>query len=192
MRYEDDQIYIQAILAGDTAAFAHLVNKHKTMAFNIAYRLLKSREEAEEVMQDSFLKIFHALKEFRGDAAFSTWMYRIIYNQSISRLRKKKLPVHSYDDENFEWMEPADTLQELEKLHASEQKKYVAEAIGRLPGDDANIVSLFYMNESSVEEISEITGLSQSNVKVKLFRARKRLYEELNHILKKEINHILT
>lgn len=191
MRYEDDNFYIDKILKGDDASFESLVNKHKTMAYNIAFRILKSREDAEEIAQDSFLKAYHSLQEFKRESKFSTWLYRIIYNNSISRIRKKKLDINSYDDEEYEWMEPSETARELDKLHHLEQKKYVNEALHKLPGEDATVVSLFYMNESSVEEISEITGLTQSNVKVKLHRARKKLYDELHLLLKEEVHSIV-
>lgn len=105
---------------------------------------------------------------------------------------ERKQPVDSYDDEHFEWLEPADTINELEKFHELEQKKYINEALGRLQGDDANVVTLFYLDDCSIEEIGEITGLGQSNVKVKLFRARKRLYEALQNILKSEIKEIIS
>ena len=192
MQYKDDSYYITGILNGEAAAFAFLVDKHKAKAFNIAFRILKSREDAEEVTQDSFLKAYHSLKEFRQEAKFSTWLYRIIYNNCISKLRKKKPAVDSYDDEQFEWFEPADTAAELEKFHELEQKKYINEALARLPGEDASVVSLFYMDDCSIDEICEITGLGQSNVKVKLFRARKRLYDELHSILKSEIKEIIS
>jgi RNA polymerase sigma-70 factor (ECF subfamily) len=191
MRYEDDNFYIDKILNGDDASFALLVDKHKKMAYNIAFRILKNREDAEEIAQDSFLKAYHSLREFKRESKFSTWLFRIIYNNSISRIRKKKLDINSYDDEAFEWLEPVETSHELEKLHQLEQKKYVNEALNKLPGEDATVVSLFYLNESSVEEISEVTGLSQSNVKVKLYRARKKLHEELRQLLKEEVNEII-
>ena len=192
MEYREDDYYIDAILGGQAAAFASLVDKHKAQAFNVAYRMLKSREDAEEVTQDSFLKVYHALREFRRDSKFSTWLFRIVYNQAISKMRKKKLPVSSLDDEHFDWMEPVDTVRELEKLHSQEQKKYVNQALEKLPGEDASIVSLFYMNDCSIDEISEITGLGQSNIKVKLFRARKRLYEELQFLLNKEARELIS
>jgi len=178
-------------LNGEDASFALLVDKHKTMAYNIAFRILKNREDAEEIAQDSFLKAYHSLREFKRESKFSTWLFRIIYNNSISRIRKKKLDINSYDDEAFEWLEPVETSRELEKLHQLEQKKYVNEALNKLPDEDATVVSLFYLNESSVEEISEVTGLSQSNVKVKLYRARKKLHEELRQLLKEEVNEII-
>ncbi len=192
MQYREDNDYIDAVLSGQAAAFAFLVDKHKSQAFNVAFRMLKSREDAEEVTQDSFLKVYHALREFRKDSKFSTWLFRIVYNNAISKMRKKKLPVYSRDDENFDWMEPADTVRELEKLHGQEQKKYVNQALEKLPGDDASIVSLFYLNDCSIDEISEITGLGQSNIKVKLFRARKRLYDELRQLLKHEATELIS
>jgi RNA polymerase sigma factor (sigma-70 family) len=191
MRYEEDNFYIDKILNGDNASFASLIDKHKTMAYNIAFRILKSREDAEEIAQDSFLKAYHSLKEFKRESKFSTWLFRIIYNNSISRIRKKKLDINSYDDENFEWMEPAEAALELDKLHHLEQKKYVNEVLLKLTAEDATVISLFYMNESSVEEISVVTGLSESNVKVKLHRSRKKLFEELQLLLKSELNEII-
>jgi RNA polymerase sigma factor (sigma-70 family) len=191
MRYEEDNFYIDKILNGDNASFASLIDKHKTMAYNIAFRILKSREDAEEIAQDSFLKAYHSLKEFKRESKFSTWLFRIIYNNSISRIRKKKLDINSYDDENFEWMEPAEAALELDKLHHLEQKKYVNEALLKLTAEDATVISLFYINESTVEEISVVTGLSESNVKVKLHRSRKKLFEELQLLLKSELNEII-
>lgn len=190
MQYEEDDVYIDKILSGDSAAFALLINKHKTMAYNIAYRILKKREDAEEVSQDSFLKVHQSLKEFKRESKFSTWLFRIVYNNAISRVRKKKPDIDSFDDEKYEWMEPATTSNEMDKFSQNEQRKYVNEAINKLPEDDAAIVTLFYMNESSIDEISEVTGLSQSNVKVKLFRARKRLHHELQLMLQHELHNI--
>ena len=161
------------------------------MAYNIAWRILKNREDAEEAAQDSFLKVFQSLKEFKGESKFSTWLFRIVYNNSISRVRKKKLDLISIDDENYEWMEPAEMSKEMERLSQNEQKKYVNEAINKHPEDAAAIVTLFYMNESSIEEISAVTGLSQSNVKVKLFRSRKRIHDELQGMLKEELADII-
>ncbi len=191
MPYENDNVYLDKIQKGDSSAFALLVDKHKTMAYNIAFRILKSREDAEEIAQDSFLKAYYSLSEFKRESKFSTWLFRIVYNNSISRVRKKKLDVNSYDDEAFEWMEPAETAKDMERLSQNEQKKYVNDAINKLPEEDATVITLFYMNESSIDEISEVTGLSQSNVKVKLHRSRKRLHEELNKSLKHELQDII-
>lgn len=191
MQFKDDSFYINSILKGESAAFAFLIDKHKAKAYNIAFRIVKNREDAEEVTQDSFIKVYQSLKEFRQESKFSTWLYRIIYNNAVSLLRKKKLPVNSYDDEAFEWLEPADTVRELSKLHEQEQKKCISDALKKLPGEDASVVTLYYLEECSIDEISEITGLGQSNVKVKLFRARKKLYEELNKMLTFEIKEIL-
>jgi RNA polymerase sigma factor (sigma-70 family) len=190
MQYKDDSYYIDQILAGEMNAFVFLVDKHKIKAFNIAFRILKSRENAEEVTQDSFLKAYQSLKDFRRESKFSSWLYRIIFNNAMSLLRKKKLKIDSYDDENFTWMEPADTLKELEKFHGQEQKKYINEALDKLSGEDASIVTLFYLDDCSIEEISDITGLGISNVKVKLFRSRKILYDELHKILQSEVKEI--
>lgn len=191
MPYEADDLYIKRVLEGDTSSYASLVNKHKTMVFNIALRILKNREDAEEIAQDTFLKVFHALREFKGESKFSTWLYRIVYNLAISKIRKKKYDVASYDDENFEWMEPADSFNSAMRLSQNEQKNIINSVLSRLHGEDAALVTLFYMNENTLEEISGITGLGLSNVKVKLFRARKKMFEELQHLLKEETADII-
>ena len=91
MAYQEDSYYIERVLQHkDAAAFEGLVNKHKTLAFNIALRITKNREDAEEVAQDAFIKLYHALSEFKGDAKFTTWFFRIVYNLALSKIRKKK------------------------------------------------------------------------------------------------------
>jgi RNA polymerase sigma-70 factor (ECF subfamily) len=186
-----DSYYIAKIKEGDPGAYAVLVNKYKKMAFNVALQLMGNREDAEEVAQDAFLKAYQALDNYKGDAKFSTWVYRIIYNTAISRLRKKKLNVSSIDDDYSSSVNVKSTQSALQELHSEERKKYLSEALDRLDADDKLLLSLFYLDENSVEEVCEITGFSQSNVKVKLHRARKKLYSELELILHGELKTIL-
>src|SRR4051812_29985819 len=94
MKHLSDEVYTEKVRAGNLQAYAMLVNKHKSMAFTLAYRITKSREDAEEVAQDSFLKVYHALHEFKGDSKFTTWLYRIIYNNSINKVRSRKNHMH--------------------------------------------------------------------------------------------------
>ncbi|WP_339716229.1 sigma-70 family RNA polymerase sigma factor [uncultured Kriegella sp.] len=90
MPIDDDQLIINNVLNGDTTAFAVLVNRHKNMVFTLAFRMLKNREEAEELAQDTFVKVFRSLEKFKGEAKFSTWVYRITYNGCLDRLKKLK------------------------------------------------------------------------------------------------------
>ena len=94
----DDQYYIQKVKAGEADAFRFLVERHKTIVYNIVLKITRSKEDTEEVAQDVFLKAYQSLTNFKGDSKFSTWLYRIAYNMAISKVRKKKLPVSSIED----------------------------------------------------------------------------------------------
>lgn len=192
MAYREDTYYIDRVLHhADASAFAGLVNKHKTMAFNIALRVTKSREDAEEVAQDAFIKVYQALPQFKGDSKFTTWLFRVVYNLALSKLRKKSLVSGSIDDEGF--IEQADdsAFDALSKFRSKEQKKHINEALSELNETDQLLITLYYMGDHSVEEIAEITDISQSNVKVRLFRSRKKLHDTLQNNLKEELQSIL-
>ncbi len=185
-----DQTYIDKVLQGDTNAFSYLINKYKNMAFTIAIKIVKNSEDAEEVAQDSFLKAYQKLDTFKGESKFSTWLYSIIYRNAISKIRKKKITVTDIDPFVIENHQIDDDLQS-DLVKSEEQEIYVKKIINSLPEKDALLITLFYLNENSVEEIEEITGLTKTNIKVKLFRARKKLYNELSLLLKDEIQEIL-
>jgi len=191
MDKNSDQIYIDKVLAGDTNAFAYLINKYKNMSYTIAIKIVKSHEDAEEVAQDSFLKAYEKLNTFKGNAKFSTWLYTIVYRNAITKIRKKKVTTTDIDDYVIDNHSEGDDFPQLEALKNEEQQKYVREAIGKLAEKDALLITLFYMNDNTIEEIEQITGLSQTNIKVKLFRARKKLNLELSGLLKEELNTIL-
>ena len=190
MKYQEDNHYIDRVLAGDISAYATLVAKHKNLVFSIALKILNNREDAEEVAQDCFLKVFQALKTFERKSKFSTWLYRIVYNAAISKTRKKKLelvPMDNYVIDNYTEDEMAAGIGEIDP---EEQKKMIERAMERLTNDENLLITLFYKSENSIEEISEITGLSMSNVKVRLHRIRKKLHEELSVMMKKAMNQL--
>lgn len=191
MAYKDDQIYLEQIRNGNTNAYAMLINKHKTMAFNVALRITRNREDAEEVIQDAFLKVYYSLKDFEGKSKFSTWLYKIVYNQAISKIRKKSIAQSDVDDEIISNFTVGEISRDLNYLASEDQSRYINLALAKLPEEDSAIVTLFYLNESSVEEVSEITGLSESNVKVKLHRSRKKMYEELKQLLNNEVGSLI-
>jgi RNA polymerase sigma factor (sigma-70 family) len=194
MQQKDDQaekIWIDRVLAGDTGAFALLVKKHQGMAFTLALKLVKNREEAEEVAQDAFLKAYRALSTYQQKARFSTWLYRIVYTTALNHLKKKKINTVPVDDPYLDHENLAEHQNQLDALTASEQKHFLSLALERLPGDDSFILTLYYLEETPIAEICQITGLTESNVKIKLFRARKRLHGILEQILKKETKDLL-
>lgn len=182
MQFLDDIYYIEKVIGGDISAFSYLVEKHKRMSYTFALKLLKVPEDAEEVAHDGFVKAYQSLKDFRRESKFTTWLFKIIFNLAVSRLRKKKLEVTSIDDDKFNSYNVAESENLFNSLTSKEQNLLVREAVDRLPDDERAVITLFYLNECAVKEITEITGFSEANVKVKLFRARKRLWEMLKHI----------
>jgi len=186
-----DQIYIEKVLRGDTSSFSFLVDSYKDMAYTIALKIVRSPEDAEEVAQDGFVKAFQQLQSFKGNSKFSTWLYTIVYRTAISKIRKKKLEVTDIDDYVIENHSIDFSFPQLDLLKAEEQKKYVTLAVNTLTELDALLITLFYLNENTFDEIVEITGLTKTNIKVRLFRARKKLFKELSKILKTELKTIL-
>lgn len=190
MASQTDEYYIERVLQGDHSSYALLVERHKDMVYTLAFRMLKNREEAEEIAQDAFLKAYSSLKNFRRKSKFSTWIYRIVYNLAVSHLRRNKTPFQSLDDQEHP-VNLEDAQEKMDSLEAGDRQKFVQQALSKLSHDEQTIMTLYYQDDLPVGEIAEITQLTQSNVKVKLHRARKRLHEQLGHILKHEINSLL-
>jgi RNA polymerase sigma-70 factor (ECF subfamily) len=180
MQFHDDTYYISKVLRGDVNAFSQLVEKHKRMAYTLALRMVNNPEDAEEIAQDAFIKAFQSINDFKGESKFSTWLYKIVYHVSISRLRKKQLETISIDAD-FRNFDVSETDHLLTRLTIEEQNILVRTAIDRLPTDEKAIITLYYLNDSPVKEITGVTGDSEANVKIKLFRARKRLWELLKY-----------
>jgi RNA polymerase sigma factor (sigma-70 family) len=187
MKYQDDNFYIDRILGGEVAAYASLVEKHKEMVFSIALKILNNREDAEEVAQDAFVKAYQSLKSFERKSKFSTWMYRIVYNAAVSRTRKKKMEFVAMDDAIIRNYTETELTDRVDQLDENDQRMLMEKAIRRLPEEDHLLVTLFYHSDNSIDEISYITGLSASNVKVRLHRIRKRLYAEISAMMQAEM-----
>lgn len=191
MDKDADQLYIDKVLKGDANAFAFLIDKYKNMTYTLAMKIVKNHEDAEEVAQDSFLKAYQKMDTFQGKSKFSTWLYTIVYRNAITKVRKKRVETSGIDD--YVINNHSDDLEfpQMEALKNGEQQKYVRQAINNLPEKDGFLITLYYMNENTIEEIQQITDLTLSNIKVKLFRARKKLNAELSLLLNEEIKSIL-
>jgi RNA polymerase sigma factor (sigma-70 family) len=186
MKFQEDSHYIERVINGDVAAYSSLVEKHKNLVFSIAIKILNNREDAEEIAQDTFLKAYGSLKTFEKKSKFSTWLYRIAYNSAISRKRKKKMEVVEIDDHIMFNYSTDEISSNVYQIHETEQVRLIDQALLALPEEDNVLISLFYKSEHSIEDISYITGLTQSNVKVKLHRIRKKMYESIQEMIKKE------
>ncbi len=185
MEYKGDITYIEQVLAGNLNAYSHLVDRHKDRAFNLALRICGNTEEAEEITQDSFLKAFRSLSSFKMKSSFSTWLYRIVYNSSISNVRGRKNRVLSLED--F----PADATHfigyDADEEEADEEyrKSLVNFALQKLTEEERALITLFYYDELSPDEIADVTGINKTNLKVKLFRSRRKMQEIIEKAEKK-------
>jgi len=187
----NDSEIISRVLQGDTNAYAELVTRYQNYVFTLTLRLIKSREDAEEVAQDVFVKAYRSLADFRGDSKFSTWLYTIVNTTSITFLRKKKLAIQSLDDERtFEVADSKDSGMRADQVEKKSRVAMVTNAIGLLSPDDAEVITLFYKAEQSLEEISKILGLETNTVKVRLHRARTRLKEKMETHFREEVLNI--
>lgn len=186
-----DNEIISLVLNGDQQAYGQLVGRYQNFVFTLALRMVKSREDAEEVAQDAFIKAYKYLADFKGASKFSTWLYTIVNNTGISFLRKKKLVVHSLDNEQV--FERADNQDSGVRANVVEQKSkvnMVNNAISLLGPDDAQIITLFYKAEQSLEETAAILGIEVNAAKVRLHRARTRLKQKMETHFAEEVKNI--
>jgi RNA polymerase sigma factor (sigma-70 family) len=180
---------IDRVLSGDQQAFAGLVAQYQNYVFTLVLRMIKSREDAEEVAQDVFIKAYRSLKDFRGDSKFSTWLYTIANTTSITFLRKKKLDIQSLDNEQvFEVADSVDSGFRTNLVEQKSKKEMVHHAVSMLSSEDAEVITLFYQHEQNLQEIGKILGQEPNTVKVRLHRARTRLKEKMEQHFVQEIN----
>lgn len=189
MNVTDNQV-IEQIRAGDTRKYALLVDRHKGKAFTLALRLTGDRQESEELVQDAFVRAYRGLESFRGDAKFSTWLYRIVYNlcmTKISRRRPQNETVDLREEELDNIYVDEDGIGVDEKLENEERKLIVRDEVNELPEKFKTVVTLFYLQEMSYEEMTEVLNLPIGTVKTNLFRGRNLLRERILSRFKAEI-----
>ena len=187
----NDNEIISKVLNGDPQAYAGLVNRYQNYVFTLVLRMIRSREDAEEVAQDIFVKAYRSLADFRGASKFSTWLYTIVNTTCITFLRKKKLELQSLDNEQV--FEVADSVDSGFRANLIEQKSKAAmvnNAISLLNPDDAEIITLFYTAEQTLEEIAHVLGLETNTAKVRLHRARARLKQKMEEHFSHEVKDI--
>ncbi|HOY06440.1 MAG TPA: sigma-70 family RNA polymerase sigma factor [Saprospiraceae bacterium] len=171
-----DEILIEQARNGRQTAFAMLVKRYEQYAFTLALRFVKNREDAHEVAQDAFLRAFRYLPDFRGDAKFTTWLYKIVYSTSLNFLRKQNPDIQSIDDDDRPVKLPDEgTPDPSQAMERDDRNAALQRAIQMLSPDDAGIITLFYLYEHSLEEICQIMDMTMTNAKTKLCRARQRL-----------------
>ena len=183
---------IQQTLGGNQSAYANLVKRHQRFVFTLALRFSKSREDAEEIAQDCFVKAYRSLASFQQQSKFSTWLYSIVYTTAMTNLRKKRVETSSiHNQDNNLQIEGQTAVIDVNHAENNSRSFYLNQAIAQLLPDDAAVLTLFYKGEQSVEEISQALGMETNTVKVKLFRARQRLKEKLERNLKHEAKELI-
>ncbi|MEM7031037.1 MAG: sigma-70 family RNA polymerase sigma factor [Chloroflexota bacterium] len=183
-----DAELVKQVLAGDQKQYQILVERYYRVVYNTAYRLLGTTTEAADMTQETFLRAYNALHAFRQDAALTPWLCRIATNLSLNQLKRRRPSISLDDDEGESTLVLHTALRDVSmepqsQLLAAEQQQQLRQAILALPPEQRMVIELRHFQEQSYEEIAQALDISLSNVKVRLFRARK----QLRQLLEKEL-----
>ena|SRR5688572_25154052 len=183
MDQQEELEYIRRVRNGEHAAYAFLVDRYKAMVYSIAWRVLGNQEDAQDVAQEGFLKAYQQLYQFEAKSKFSTWLYTIVYRTALAKAKEVKVRTFSITEQFKETFTNDYSTPQLTLMQTDDEQRSVNLAINNLPKTEALLVILYYIDENSIGEIRQITGLSMANIKIKLFRARKKLEKELRFLL---------
>lgn len=176
--------YIKRILKGETNLFSYFLARYNQPVFSLIHRIILSKEDAEELTQDVFIKAFRKLDTYRGDCSFFTWIYRIAYNTAISETRKRKFIFPAIDETLVNTVKE----EEIDVLFGGSEKEelllQMEQCIENLNPEEKAMLTLYYLENKSVQELSDVFQFSTDNVKVKLHRIRKKLYVMINEKIK--------
>lgn len=178
----EDLSIVNRIRQGDPQSYAVLVDRYKDRVFSLVLGIVRSREIAEEVAQDVFIKAYSSINKFREESSFSTWLYRIAYNTAISETRKRKRPLVSLEER--EHLSDRISYEEEDDL-VEERHQQLKRAIAELNPEEQLILQLYYREEKSVEDLSLCLNQTSANIKIKLFRLRNKirsLMEEMTRL----------
>lgn len=164
---DDDRILLQRFLAGDVGAFDQIFGRHEAYVYNICLGILNNPDDARDVTQDTFVKVYRSAAGFKGKSSFSTWLYRIAVNYCLDLLRR---PARRRSVELPEGWEPEDPSGEAA---SADRRAIIAETLQRLRPDHRAVLSLRYFQQLSYDEMAEVMDMSIGRVKILLHRARK-------------------
>ena len=175
----------------DNKFYSDLIDKYKDLAYSIALKITRNEQDSEEIVQDSFIKVFQGVSQFKKESQFSTWFYRIVYNTSISAVRNKKIQISDIDIEYIDKSHFNGINDEIQNLNAQDRKQIIQTSMNTLNELDYTILMLYYFENKSLKEIALITEKKKNYLKVLLQRARIKLYNGLNHSIKCELKELI-
>jgi len=175
----EDEELVKAVLARTPGAFERLVTRHQKLVWHMVYRMVQHPEDARELSQEVFLRVYERLEQYRYESSLSTWIGRVAFSIAGRHLEKKRLPMHEPREGEEEgepaWQQVADPF-DLEAACADhETMQLLQEAIDKLPPLQRTLVTLYHLEEMGIGEIAEVTGQPEGTVKNYLFRARAKL-----------------
>jgi RNA polymerase sigma-70 factor (ECF subfamily) len=170
---------VVAAKAGDSEAYRELVRATYADAYTLAFRLIGNEEDARDVVQEAYLRAYKGLKHFRGDAAFTTWMYRITANCASSHLTRRREDRHETLDEESQLADERPEADPERRMATRADREMLHDALQSLPPDQRSVIVLRDIYDLSHEAIAAELGISEGAAKVRLHRARKRLRERL-------------
>jgi len=185
-----DNALIDRIKSGDMASFELMVDRHKNFAYTLALRVIQNEADAEEVAHDAFIKVLNSINSFQKKSKFTTWFYRIVLNMAISRQRKKKIKTEDIHANRSGMMHQV-SIEAYGAMAKQDRTYYLDKALNTLAEEERMLITLYYYKELSLGEMEEITGIEKNNMKVKIFRARKKLATVLSQLLPDEVESIL-
>jgi RNA polymerase sigma-70 factor (ECF subfamily) len=179
-----DEVLVGAAKSGDRLAFAELWKRHSSAVFKVAYRITKNRDDAEDVIQEAWMRAYVHLNTFDGRAKFSTWLTRVVINSALMTLRRKRAhpetSMEITDGETWQPREFADQTKNVDELYVRrERTECLRRAICRLQPSLRNVVEIHQSNDRSVREIAKLAGISVAATKSRLLRARAALRRDL-------------
>jgi len=180
----DEDRIITLVIAKDHKAFEQLIIQYKDYVYSVILSIVKDVHQAEEATQDTFMKVFRSIGNFKRDSKLSTWIYRIAYRTGLDYLKKKKR-FFSDVTEHHDIKSSTDLEKDLHQLSLLE---FVKDFINKLPAEEATVMSLFYIQQRSIKEVQAVTGLTETNIKTKLFRSRRSLRQKVKDFFNQEID----
>ena len=185
---DDDSQLIEQALSGNQQAYRVLTERHKTAIFHIIFKIVRDKETANDLVQETFMKAFSSLASYRSEFRFSTWLYKIAANCSIDHLRKKRIQVLSLEgqmdnESGTRTMDVPDYSYHPERdLVRKEQRFSIEEAIDSLPKKYREVIVYRHKDDKSYEEIADLLSIPIGTVKARIFRARELLKKKLKSV----------